>query len=174
MRYYYHIHKQQGSALIVALSILMVLTILGVSAMRTASLEEKLSGNIRDRQIAFEAAEAALRAAETFISTGVNDTSFNGTGGLYAKRGTNAEAWTTADWSTDAFDVTAYTGDVARSPRYIIQLVDSQYGSDVSPIAGIEYEKKYVTYNIYQITTQGFGVSPNSQVMIQGYYARKK
>ena len=47
-------------ALIMALVILMILTILGVTAMTTSSLEEKMSGNIQEQNRAFHAAESGI------------------------------------------------------------------------------------------------------------------
>lgn len=54
---------QRGTALIMSLVILMILTILGVTAMSTASLEEKMSGNTQETNKAFEAAESGLNDA---------------------------------------------------------------------------------------------------------------
>ena len=39
---------QRGIALVMALVMLMILTILGLTAMSTSSLEEKMSGNIQE------------------------------------------------------------------------------------------------------------------------------
>jgi|SRR5690554_3947735 len=61
------LNHQRGSALLVSLILLLLLTIVGVSAMQMTSLEERMSGNYRDHQIAFQAAEAALVEAEAFI-----------------------------------------------------------------------------------------------------------
>ena len=51
---------ERGTALIMSLVILMILTILGITAMSTASLEEKMSGNTQESTRAFEAAESGL------------------------------------------------------------------------------------------------------------------
>ncbi|HNQ49699.1 MAG TPA: PilX N-terminal domain-containing pilus assembly protein [Hydrogenophilus thermoluteolus] len=56
--------KEQGVALIVALVLLVIVTLLGVGAMNTVLLEEKMSGNLSDRATAFQIAEAQLRQAE--------------------------------------------------------------------------------------------------------------
>lgn len=56
-------HK--GSALIIALIMLLLLTILGIQGMRTNVLQERMAGNVRERNLAFQASEAALRAGET-------------------------------------------------------------------------------------------------------------
>ena len=50
--------------MVTAVLFLLVLTILGLSSMSTTILQEKMTGFYRDRQIAFEAAEAALRDGE--------------------------------------------------------------------------------------------------------------
>ena len=56
---------QSGTALVMALVILMILTILGISSMNTSIMEEKMSGNIQDLNRAFEAAESGLSKAIT-------------------------------------------------------------------------------------------------------------
>jgi len=55
--------------LFVSLIMLLVLTVIGVTAMQTTTLEEKMAGNLRDQTLAFQAAEAALREGETWLST---------------------------------------------------------------------------------------------------------
>src|SRR4030065_2112209 len=47
--------KEQGAALIFALVMLLLLTILGVTAITTSSLQEKMAGNIHDQDIAHTA-----------------------------------------------------------------------------------------------------------------------
>ncbi|MEE9337106.1 MAG: PilX N-terminal domain-containing pilus assembly protein [Methylococcaceae bacterium] len=50
--------SQQGAVLIVSLLFLVIMTILGVSAMSTNVLEEKMVSNIRQEKIAFQAADS--------------------------------------------------------------------------------------------------------------------
>ncbi len=56
--------RQSGSALIVGLIFLLVMTMLGLTAMQTTSLEERMAGNLRDKDLAAQVAEMALRAGE--------------------------------------------------------------------------------------------------------------
>lgn len=56
-------NREHGTALIMSLVILMILTILGITAMGTASLEEKMSGNIQEGTRGFEVAESGLQTA---------------------------------------------------------------------------------------------------------------
>lgn len=61
--------RQQGSVLLVSLIFLLLLTIVGVSAMNITSLEERMAGNYRDQDLAFQAAEAALLEGEQYIAS---------------------------------------------------------------------------------------------------------
>ncbi len=58
---------QRGLALVVSLVLLVVVTLLGVTGMQGTGLQERMSGNLYDRSLSMQAAEAALRAAETAI-----------------------------------------------------------------------------------------------------------
>ena len=57
-------HAQGGMVLVASMMILIIITLLGLSAMRSAGLEERMCGNQYDQNYVFEAAEAALREAE--------------------------------------------------------------------------------------------------------------
>jgi len=55
--------RQTGTTLIVALILLLVLTMLGVSALNTTTLEEKMAANTQEINRAFQAAEAGVDLA---------------------------------------------------------------------------------------------------------------
>lgn len=56
--------RQNGIVLPVVLIILVIMMLLGVTVIRNVTLEEKMAGNSRDQQLAFQAAEEALRFCE--------------------------------------------------------------------------------------------------------------
>ncbi|HEX5353708.1 MAG TPA: PilX N-terminal domain-containing pilus assembly protein [Rhodanobacteraceae bacterium] len=58
---------QRGAALLVALILLVVITLVGLAAIGTTLLQNKAASNQFDRQVAFQSAEAALRAATALI-----------------------------------------------------------------------------------------------------------
>lgn len=60
--------NQRGVAMIVALVMLLVATLIGMAGMRSNSLQERMSANMYDRSLAFQRAEASLRAAEVAIT----------------------------------------------------------------------------------------------------------
>ena len=55
--------QQSGAALIVSLILLMVLTVLAISTMRTASLQLLMAGNVQYRENAYRLAHAGIDAA---------------------------------------------------------------------------------------------------------------
>jgi type IV pilus assembly protein PilX len=63
--------KQSGAALVVGLVLLMVLTILAISTMRTATLGLLMAGNAQYKERAFQLAETGLRDAVNQINNGV-------------------------------------------------------------------------------------------------------
>lgn len=58
---------QAGATLLVALIMLVLITIIGFSAMQTVTMQERMSGNLRDKEISFQAAEAVLRDRENWL-----------------------------------------------------------------------------------------------------------
>ena len=61
--------RERGAILIVTLLFLVILTMLGVTAMTGTTMEERMAGNARDGSIALQAAEAALRDARRDINS---------------------------------------------------------------------------------------------------------
>lgn len=53
-------HQPRGAVLFVALIMLLLLTILGMTAMQVTMLQERMSGNFRAQQQAFERAEGRM------------------------------------------------------------------------------------------------------------------
>lgn len=52
--------RQQGTALVIGLILLLVITVLSISAMRSANLDTRIAGNHQHKQLSFQAAENAL------------------------------------------------------------------------------------------------------------------
>lgn len=56
--------RQRGNTLLVVLVLLLVMTLLALASLRIGNLEERMTANLFDRGLAFQAAEAALREGE--------------------------------------------------------------------------------------------------------------
>jgi type IV pilus assembly protein PilX len=68
--------RERGVALIAALLILIVITILGMAMFRTYGLQQKIGGNTREKSRAFNAALASQNFAEWYLTSnnGANST----------------------------------------------------------------------------------------------------
>jgi type IV pilus assembly protein PilX len=62
-----HERRQRGTVLVISLIVLLVMTLIGITSMQTTVLEERMAGNLRDRNLSFQAAEAGLQLALTYI-----------------------------------------------------------------------------------------------------------
>ena len=58
---------QQGAVLLFALVLLLIMTVLGLTSIRGVGLQQRMATNLYDRDLALQAAEAALSAAEAAI-----------------------------------------------------------------------------------------------------------
>ena len=68
--------RQRGAALFISLMFLIVLTLIGLSAANVGLMQERMAGNVRESNLAFQAAESTLREVESripgFLLTGGN------------------------------------------------------------------------------------------------------
>ncbi|MFJ4289009.1 PilX N-terminal domain-containing pilus assembly protein [Cupriavidus sp. NPDC089707] len=69
--------RARGVVLVVALVIIAVVSLLTVWSMRGSLFDERLAGNNRDHQVAFQAAELGLRFCEGVVVTGQPAALFN-------------------------------------------------------------------------------------------------
>lgn len=170
---------QRGVALIMALVFLIILTIMGLAAMGTTSLEEKMAGNAKDRNLAFQAAETGLLAGETWINAQINKPAFpDNANGMYLPNTCTTPTkpvWDcpTLDWSGNS-NLVVYSGGgltkVNTQPKYIIEdlgEVPEVGGSKVLPGA---YKGKGNT--VVRVTARGTGGTDAAQVMVQSTYSR--
>ena len=170
--------KQDGVALFISLVLLLVLTLLGVSAMQGTSMQERMSRNSHDSVLAFQAAESALRDAEAFVETLVTTAAFNdaGAGGLWtAPDFGDQPRWELAGVWADARSTFAPTAvaDVRAQPRFFVEHVatvireENAYQLDDDYIGSIADRVE-----VFRITARGQGGGASSQVVLQSTYGR--
>lgn len=171
--------REQGSALTMSLVFLVLLTIIGISAMNFSSLEERMAGNFKDQYLAFQAAESALKDAETDAFNNIsNATPFTSscTNGLCLPTGSGAYVWDTVDWSTGSTtsrQYGAYTGSptigtsLAAQPRYIIEDIPNPTTPPAGESAADPWKRGATGNEYYRITARGVGSTSQSQAMLQ-------
>ena len=99
---------EAGVALPVVLILMVILAVLAASGMDDSTLQERMAGNLRDRNIAFQAAESALREGEDWVQ--VNRAAANSNTPL---TGAEATAWDGAAPAPSGTRTGLYaTGDV--------------------------------------------------------------
>lgn len=120
---------QRGVALVVALILLVVATLIGLSGVRGTNLQERMSANMYDRSLAFQRAESGLRAAEAAITASWRITDLGGvdcsaaSGQLCLAMPDTTFTGTSANWIRvdDPHDV---NGDrTPGTPEYFIQFM---------------------------------------------------
>ncbi len=178
--------RQSGASLIVALLFLLVLTILGLAVMRATTVEVRIVGFEQDRNLAFEAAEAALRDAERDLAANGLDTDSpwatdcTGGGGGLCRPGNNATPlWNSIAW-TDANSrrygtrtgVGAYPANVSAEPRYIIEILPNLPApTGSSLVAGSRASTTGGT--AYRITAVGWGRNADTRTMLQSVFIKE-
>lgn len=188
-----HRARERGFVMVTAVLFLLVLTILGLSSMGGTILEEKMTGFYRDRQIAFEAAEAALRDGEldalssrisggTGFAAGCGSTTSGSTAdaGLCAVETDGTPVW--VDFESDSTKKTGWVDgdDEGHSVRY------GQFtGATAFPTDSVAKPPRYIIESIkvasqqlklnapqsykyaYRITAVGFGRRTTTRVLLQ-------
>ncbi len=163
---------QSGMALIIGLVMLLLLTIIMISAVRVTALEERLAGNMQNHNIAFQAAESALREAEAYIESGavpfdplkLSSAPFRNTTSPFCVNGLCSDSGPLQSDifpNVDGGKITADTGitTVYSEPTYIIELVRIDPSLDSSRI-----------YATFRITAGARGGDSSSFVQLQTTY----
>lgn len=173
--------SQSGIVLVVSLIMLLLLTLIAVTGMQTTGLEEQMAGNMRDSNLAFQAAEAALVEGEKQVKA----FSYNCINGRFRRNDINCDdALETYEiWENPAFNWSAksieYPGNahvlgpgLADKPRYIIEDLGAAAGGSGSGSleAGTGAEEN--STRTYRITARGTGGTANAVARVQSVFRK--
>ncbi|MBV9892383.1 MAG: pilus assembly protein PilX [Rhizobacter sp.] len=184
--------RQRGVSLVVTLVLMLATLGLGIAVMSVNAMEERMIANTKDRDLALQAAEAALRDGEQDIATNVSSTTaFSDTcaNGLCTPPSQRSGLGSLASLATDdarlGFDWTVdanvrkygqYTGvapfpGVAQQPRYVIEKF-SYLGTPAgeSVVLGAEPVAPGVGY---RVTARATGARQETVVVLQSIYATR-
>lgn len=173
---------EKGAVLVVGLIMVLLISIIGVSAIRGSNLQESMAGNMRERNLAFQAAESALRIGEGIVSDQVSRPLITNTQGLYSDTyrdpASSILTFSNADWLNSAkVRATALELDyVTREPTYVVEQLDPDIGIGAAMEgSAIDLEGMQNTGDItpYRITARGFGGSVDSIKTLQTSYNRR-
>ena len=167
--------RQDGIVLFVALILLVILSLIGVTAARMQTVEERMARNEDNRQTGAQAAEAALRSAEANILQGIwNAAQFAAdANGLYDLNATAGSVVPTINWQTQAI---AYAGpnlsaiqSNARNPVYIVESLPP-VAIPGDSIGQVQYAAPTTPVAVYRITAVGQGADGTSTTMLQSIF----
>lgn len=166
--------NQHGSALIISLVILIAMTLIGVTAMRTTLMEEKMTSNMRDKEIAFQAAEAALIEGEEIMASLVTNSSFDGTGGRLASSDDDPDYFADATWTdSNSIEYSGTLDDVENQPRLILKYLGETEGDNGSLKMRNYGQRRTSNVSNFKVTSRGTGRSgDNTQVILQSHYGK--
>ncbi len=181
------VQQQKGITLAISLMLLFLITLIGVSSIRTTHMQEKMSHHTQDKMISFQAAETALIGAETLLAGleqeviptdlgGCPNATVNGsdfcivqyTNDLLPEETT--DAWWTSNGSTHSIDYPTS--------------VKSQHQVNSQPLYYIEY-LHFVPDNIaigksaqsgnyfYRVFSRGKGATSNSTTILETTFTRR-
>lgn len=125
--------KQNGAALVIGIILLLIISVIGITSMKSALLQEKMASGLKNREIADAAAMSLLVEAERWLfdyyiqSNGV----ILGTGSPFMVPPRSDEAYDfrtqrelTGGWDNLVDINSEFDGVLAENPRFIIEPQD--------------------------------------------------
>lgn len=149
---------QGGIALLLALVVLLLVTILGLVGLESAVLELRMAGAQREYALAYQAAQGALNDGERVLK-GLSATDLasfeDNRAGRYLPAAPGAPSRASAvDWSSNAVltPATALGAPVQRQPRYLLEYLGAEDGG---------------TWHRFRMTARGYGAEGGLEVTVQ-------
>lgn len=174
-------NQQSGAVLVTSLILLLVMTLIGLSSMRSTTLEERMSGNARNSETAFQASEAVLRDGESWLlgRTTEPDGTTDGSSGVWEldapdPDATNSTPWWHESsrgntwWNANGTPFSGVLSGVGAMPRYLIE--EAGFVGD-SLNMGLHQDGTGKSF--YRVTAYGIGGNDLARVLLQSTYAKR-
>lgn len=166
---------QSGVVLFVSLVLLLVLTLLGVTVARMQTGEERMAQNDTNHQLALQAADAALRFAESGLMQGIYVNFQADTAGLYQLVPAAGSVVDTINWNSPGAAVLTYTGPaiaavhLSAPPVFVIENLPAV--APPGPQTNYEgYASTTPPVVVYRVTAHGYGGDTTSGVTLQSIF----
>jgi type IV pilus assembly protein PilX len=177
-------HLQRGVVLVSSLLLLLVVTIMALSMFRSFGIQEKIAGNMREKQRALQAAESAQQYAEVWL---INNSATSAPVACAAQLNANAaqgqicsnKLWqvvpsvTTLPWQIAGTNV----GVTYTPPNMHVQAASASTANTYisAPIfyisdAGASADPS-VPGEVFQIDAAGYGGNGNTVAVVESTYA---
>jgi type IV pilus assembly protein PilX len=182
--------RQKGAVLVVSMLLLLVVTLLALGASQSTRLQERMVGSQRNFDLAFQSAEAALRAGERMV----DDTNMTAPplpcasinppckvyerGFLASTVGYEDQAFQNRDWwiaraqayatSPTANVIGGTEGLAVRDPLFYLEELEEVPDALSIPPTGPPPSRVF-----YRIVARGEGGNANAQVVLHSTYVRR-
>jgi type IV pilus assembly protein PilX len=191
LRAYQARFAQRGVVLVSSLLLLIVVTIIALSMFRSFGIQEKIAGNMREKQRALQAAESAQVFAELWLqNNAINGASVNCTGMLNGNIGQGQICANTL--TALNIDVTSPPYLVGGAPTGVTYLPSGAANMPISTTTSVGTGGANASYygtptfyisdmgpsadpsvpgEIYQVDAYGYGGSSNTTAVVESTYA---
>jgi type IV pilus assembly protein PilX len=173
---------QRGIVLVTSLLLLVVVTIIALTLFRSFGLEERIAGNVRDKQRALHAAETAQQFGEWWLANNATSSGAVCNGLLDA-----SPANPIGQVCSNTLPAIAVNNNVANLPWQVggvdVGVTYTPPGMVVSAVGGlgtyIALPRVYVSFigpsatgagNIYQVDAVGYGGNANAVAVVESTY----
>jgi len=170
-------YPQMGAVLPISLMILLILTIVGVASMQSATFEEHKTGNMQDQNVALQSAEAALREVEIGLLKPVPEVMGvkirqvgdfeSGQPGLYHAQTsvTNQPEVQDFEAGANAIEATSILADSQNAPTFTVTYVKGIAGN--SPALSNASEASGARLmDVIKITTRSYGMNAQTKIVL--------
>jgi type IV pilus assembly protein PilX len=165
--------RQSGMVLVTALLMLVVVTLLAVSMFRSFGLDEKIAGNVREKQRALSAAETAEEYGEWWLANGLAQTPVTCTASVSSAVG---QVCTAASAATVNFASLPWPAKV--NYLYAPTTATTMNTTTSGPTYYSQAPAFYITSlgttstsTIYQIDAVGYSGSADTAAVVEATYA---
>ena len=172
--------KQEGVVLILGLIMVLLMTVVGLAAIRGSGFQENMAANVRDVNVSFQAAESALTVCEAYVDLSKTLTlpNFNNTNGFLKDQNASATPapvanWVKADWDAKGKLTALDLKPSTVKPSCVVEYLEYPPGAfatgGAQDLGGL-----YITCDpqLYRITSVGYGFTNDTSTVLQSTFKR--
>lgn len=167
--------SQQGTVLVISLMILIILSIVSVSAGTNSIYGERMTSNQIERSIAFQAAQFAVSQGERWLSSQgakrpVASLTRSGNSQIWVYEDKDSDWWLkeSQNWWLDNTSLAAGYTSVYDQPRYFVEEDPNVYTIDMAVGQGYSVNKD--ERKLFRITAMGES-NGTGKALVQVHYA---
>lgn len=163
--------KQSGAVLIVGIVMLLILSIIVIAGSKSTIMQQKMTSNLRDKELSFQAAETAINTGENLIKgltiEQIKRTVFDGTNGYYTYD-KNRSLSDDNNWDNlNTRNSNTGLHQVKETPKYIVESITGIH----APGKSLQVPKVVDSY-YFRITAKGKGGTNNASTIVQTIFKK--